>query len=88
MNRYNGGNLPYGWCLRGGQVTEDPAQQEIITQMKEMQAAGSSFLAIATALNKQDVAPPRARAREWWSQTVKAILERSSQSVQADSRTS
>ncbi|MFO1149086.1 MAG: recombinase family protein [Alsobacter sp.] len=52
--RYLGGSIPFGWRLgKGGQLEEDPAQQDAVRRMQAMRNDGMSLRAISQAMQAE-----------------------------------
>jgi len=64
---------PLGFRFEGERVVEDPAEQEVLGRMLELQDAGAGEYAVASALNREGVVNPRT-GRPWFHGTVRAIL--------------
>jgi DNA invertase Pin-like site-specific DNA recombinase len=50
---YTGGNVPYGKMLQGGELVNNPIEQAIIEQAKDLKAQGYSLRQIATVFSEQ-----------------------------------
>jgi DNA invertase Pin-like site-specific DNA recombinase len=69
------GHAPYGWDFgHGGRLVKNASEQEIIVQMKRMQAEGLSYRGIAVRLDEEGIRPKR--GKRWIHTTVKSILVR------------
>lgn len=71
---YAYGRPPFGSRVEGGELVDDPAEQETLSRMRELRAAGSSYRAIAETLNAEG---RRAKQGDvWHNAQVRAILVR------------
>jgi hypothetical protein len=67
-------NAPYGYCLVGGKLLEDPREMAVVQLMLKWWGEGMSLGAIARRLNSQRIKPRKATS---WSQpTVGFIIQR------------
>jgi DNA invertase Pin-like site-specific DNA recombinase len=73
---------PLGFRFEGERVVEDPAEQEVLGRMLELQDAGAGEYAVASALNREGVVNPRT-GRPWFHGTVRAILHSAARRVAA-----
>jgi site-specific DNA recombinase len=71
---FAGGAAPLGYKrdLQGGLLIHD-AESAIVRQVVDMRAAGSSFRAIATALNNRDCVPKR--GKQFYPSTICYMLD-------------
>jgi hypothetical protein len=53
-------NAPYGYCLVGGLLVEDPREMAVVHEMLSWWKTGMSFGAIARRLNSQKIKPRKA----------------------------
>jgi hypothetical protein len=67
-------NAPYGYCLVGGQLFEDPREMAVIQRMLAWWRTGMSFGAITRQLNSQNIKPRK--AAQWSQPTVGFIIQR------------
>lgn len=67
------GSIPYGYRLAdsGHGLTPDATEQEILAQVRQLQAEGLSLRAIASRIKS---AGYRSRGNDWHPQTIKNIL--------------
>lgn len=65
---------PYGFCVVGGKLVEDPREAEVVRLIKKWWQQGMSHCAITRRLNDQGIKPRKAAL---WSQpTVGFIIKR------------
>jgi site-specific DNA recombinase len=74
-NRQVYSHTPYGFERQGDALVPLPAEQAIVSRIRQMHAAGSSLRKIAAALNAGAV--PTKQGRQWAAQTVKDVLDNS-----------
>jgi Recombinase len=67
------GGTPYGWRTAEHELTEDPAEQAVITRMRALRADGCSLRQIADALNADAIRPRR--GDRWCPVTVSQVLD-------------
>lgn len=68
------GNIPYGYrVVYGGRLEEDPKEQGVIREIREMRTAGASLRDIADALN--EAGRKTRRGTPWRFQYVANVLE-------------
>jgi hypothetical protein len=65
---------PYGYCLVGGRLIEDPREMAIVQMMLAWWRGGQSLGAIARRLNSQKIKPRK--ASKWSQPTVGFIIQR------------
>lgn len=70
---YAYGGPPYGWSAVDGSLVPESAEQEVLTVMRELRAAGLSYGAVAAELNVRGTPARRGR---WHAQTVSRALAR------------
>jgi len=68
------GPAPYGWTTKDGELVPVPAEQTALVSMREMQKAGATHAAIATAL--RELGHPTKRGGGWSQPVVSRILAR------------
>jgi hypothetical protein len=70
------GTAPFGWDFdaSGSTLIENDGEQQTLTRMQALRAAGRSFQFIATTLN-DDLVPAKLGGR-WSSRAVRLILGR------------
>jgi DNA invertase Pin-like site-specific DNA recombinase len=71
---YAHGRPPFGWRADGGQLVEDPAEQQVLTRVRELRGQGKSLRGIAAAL-EADGLRPRGGGR-WHPNTLARVLDR------------
>lgn len=71
---YAHGSPPYGWRSDSGVLVEVQEEQEVLTAMRELAAAGLSVRAICQALNVSET--PSKRGGRWHPTTVSRALAR------------
>lgn len=71
------GDIPYGWDLaaNGIQLVENPAEQCVLSRIRECHAAGKTLREIADQLTAEGVPTKKRRAR-WTHQAVGRIVSR------------
>ncbi len=67
-------NAPYGYCLVGGRLLEDPREMAVVQKMLAWRRSGMSLGAIARQLNSQKIKPRK--AAQWSQPTVGFIIQR------------
>lgn len=67
-------NAPYGYCLVGGRLIEDPREMAVVRKMLTWWRSGMSLGAIARQLNSQKIKPRK--AAQWSQPTVGFIIQR------------
>jgi hypothetical protein len=65
---------PYGYCLVGGRLIEDPREMAVVQLMLGWWQSGMSLGAIARRLNSQKIKPRK--AAQWSQPTVGFIVQR------------
>jgi len=68
------GQVPFGFKNLNGTLMEDPLEQFILKQMREMRQKGSSLSEIARYLTNSSI--PTKNGGRWQSNTVNKILNR------------
>lgn len=71
--KYVGGEVQFGWFLRGGKLVPHPGEQGIIRRVKRARATGSSLRRIACLLNRDGL--PTRGGGEWNHVQVGRILD-------------
>ena len=73
------GTVPYGFDLSddGVTLTENPAEQTTIADIRSLRAEGMALEAIADALTERGVPTKTGKSRRWSYQAVARILKRS-----------
>ncbi len=71
---YAGGAPPYGYRAAGGQLVEQPPEQEALRLMRRMKRKGESLRAIAEALDEAGH-PTKRGADSWHPMAVSRILK-------------
>lgn len=66
------GSIPLGFDRQGNRLEENPAEQEVIQQIRRFNDQGHSLRGIARRLNAAEV--PTKRGARWYASTVRAIL--------------
>ncbi len=71
------GEIPFGWTLApdGASLVENPAEQAILADIRELRADGWTYRAIAAELTRRGVLTKKGKAR-WTHQSVASILSR------------
>lgn len=72
--QYTGGATPYGWRLAGDGVTLEahPAEQAVMRDARDLQAAGLSLRAIGARLEAENLLPRT--GGHWHAKTVRDLL--------------
>jgi DNA invertase Pin-like site-specific DNA recombinase len=71
---YAGGQPPFGWAARNGQLVPVEAEQSIIRRMRELRAAGVSCRQVAAALNTEGTLSRN--GKPWQDVVIGRILQR------------
>ena len=72
------GNIPFGFDLAGDgkTLTENPAETEVIDQIRVMRSEGKTLVRIASTLTEQGTATKTGKSDRWTHQAVARILAR------------
>ncbi len=65
--------LPFGYCMRNGQICVEESESEIVRMIFDSYAEGSSYGSLADRLNDRDI--PYSPGKRWIKNTVARILQ-------------